>query len=64
MSYVSTQRCCIRHTASLLCWGGQIGENEFTGNVADNYEWDAIGEKVDHQATRPCPLHEATLRLR
>ena len=25
--------------------GGQKGENEWTGNVKDNYEWDSEGEK-------------------
>jgi hypothetical protein len=24
--------------------GGQVGENEYTGNVADNFEWDAVKE--------------------
>jgi Galactose oxidase, central domain len=43
MSYVSTEDASGKPRHYFV--GGQIGENEFTGNVADNYEWDAIGEK-------------------
>jgi hypothetical protein len=43
MSYVSTKDATgkTRHYFA----GGQTGENEVSGNVADNYEWDAMAER-------------------
>lgn len=51
MSYASTKDASgkVRH----YFVGGQIGENEYTGNIDVNYEWDAIGEKWIKRADMP-----------